>query len=115
MVATPSLFYWEKYMNKSFILEELSDESLDAILSLPLDKKSSYFTAMLKSFYPSVQENTEEFDSLISSYLSSFYVEKIYRSNNFFNEKFTVIYTTTGIIRNIIADMYYADDDLITH
>lgn len=102
-------------MNNSFILEQLSDESLDAVLSLPLDKKSSYFIAMLKSFYPSVIEGTAEFDNLIASYLSSFYVEKIYRSNNFFNEKFTVVYTTTGLIRNLIADMYYADDDLITH
>ena len=102
-------------MNNRFILEELSDESLDAVLSLPLDKKSSYFTAMLKSFYPSVEEGTDDFDNLIASYLSSFYVEKIYRSNNFFNEKFTVVYTTTGLIRNIISEMYYADDDLITH
>ncbi len=102
-------------MNNRFILEELSDESLDAVLSLPLDKKSSYFTAMLNSFYPNVVEGTDEFDDLIASYLSSFCIEKIYRSNNFFNEKFTIIYTTTGIIRNIILDMYYADDDLITH
>lgn len=102
-------------MNKSFILEQLPDESLDAILSLPLDRKSSYFIAMVKSFYPKTIEDTPEFDDLLSSYVSSFYVEKIYRSNRFFNEKFTPIYTTTGLIRNIIADMYYADDDLITH
>lgn len=102
-------------MNNSFILEQLSDESLDAVLSLPLDKKSSYFTAMLKSFYPNVIDGTDEFDNLIAAYFSSFYVEKMYRSNNFFNEKFTVVYTTTGLIRNIIAEMYYADDDLITH
>ena len=115
MVVTPSLFYWKYDMNNRFILEELSDESLDAVLSLPLDKKSSYFTAMLKSFYPNIVEGTDEFDNIIASYLSSFYVEKLYRSNNFFNEKFTVIYTSTGLIRNIIAEMYYADDDLITH
>jgi hypothetical protein len=102
-------------MNKSFVLENLSDESLDAILSLPLDRKASYFTGMIKSFYPKVEEDTPEFDNLIGTYVSSFYVEKIYRSNRFFNEKFTPIYTSTGLIRNIIADMYYADDDLITH
>ena len=102
-------------MKNIFILEELSDDSLDAVLSLPMDKKASYFTGMVKSFYPKVLENTEQFNDLLSSYASSFYVEKMYRSNRFFNEKFTPIYTSTGLIRNIIADMYYTDDDLITH
>lgn len=115
MVATPSLFYWKYNMNKNFILENLSDESLDAVLSLPIDRKAAYFTGMIKSFYPKIEEDTAEFDDLLSTYASSFYVEKIYRSNRFFNEKFTPIYTSTGLIRNIIADMYYADDDLITH
>lgn len=102
-------------MNKSFILESLSDESLDAILSLSMDRKASYFSSMIKSFYPKVKEDSQQFNDLIASYASSFYVEKIYRSNRFFNEKFTPIYTSTGLIRNIIADMYYTDDDLITH
>ena len=102
-------------MNKNFVLENLSDESLDAVLSLPIERKASYFTGMIKSFYPNIEEDTPEFDDLLASYASSFYVEKIYRSNRFFNEKFTPIYTSTGLIRNIIADMYYADDDLITH
>ena len=58
----------------------------------------------------------------------------MYRTNKFFQEKFTIVYTDKGFIRNIIgiihicndvtdksfisniiADMYYADDDLITH
>ena len=115
MVATPSLFYWKDDMNKTFVLENLSDESLDAILSLPIERKAAYFTGMIKAFYPKIVEDTIEFDDLLATYASSFYVEKIYRSNRFFNEKFTPIYTSTGLIRNIIADMYYADDDLITH
>jgi hypothetical protein len=115
MVATPSLFYWKDDMNKNFVLENLSNESLDAILSLPIEKKASYFTGMIKSFYPKIEEDIPEFDDLLATYASSFYVEKIYRSNRFFNEKFTPIYTSTGLIRNIIADMYYTDDDLITH
>lgn len=102
-------------MKNSFILETLPDESLDAILSLPIDKKASYFTGMVKAFYPKLVEDTPEFDDMLATYVSSFYVEKIYRSNRFFNEKFTPVYTTTGLIRNIISDLYYADDDLITH
>lgn len=102
-------------MSKIFILQDLSDESLDAVLSLPMAQKSKYFVAMVKNFYEDVDEESEWFTELVTSYVSSFYVEKIYRSNRFFNEKFTPIYTSTGLIRNIIADMYYADDDLITH
>ena len=102
-------------MSNIFILQDLSDESLDAVLSLPISQKTNYFIAMTKTFYPRIPENGEEFENLVASYVSSFYVEKLYRSNRFFNEKFTPIYTNTGLIRNIIADMYYADDDLITH
>lgn len=102
-------------MTKYFNLQDLTNDSLDAVLSLPLQQKSNYFVAMVKSFYPKIEESTPEFESLIASYISSFYVEKIYRSNRFFNEKFTPVYTKTGLIRNIIADMYFTNDDLITH
>ena len=98
-----------------FVLQDLEDESLDAVLSLPLENKTNYFTAMVKTYYPNIQVNSQEFENLVTSYVSSFYVEKLYRSNNIFNKKVTPIYTSTGLIRNIIADMYYADDDLITH
>jgi hypothetical protein len=102
-------------MSNIFILQDLPDESLDAVLSLPITQKTNYFIAMAKTFYPKTPEDSTEFEELVASYVSSFYVEKLYRSNRFFNEKFTPIYTGTGLIRNIIADMYYADDDLITH
>jgi hypothetical protein len=102
-------------MKNIFILQDLSNESLDAVLSLPLTQKTSYFTAMAKSFYANTLEGTDEFEDLVTSYLSSFYVEKLYRSNLFFNEKFTPVYTRTGLIRNISLDMYYTDDDLISH
>ena len=32
-----------------------------------------------------------------------------------FNEKFIIVYTQTGLIRNVWSDLYYTDDDLITH
>jgi len=115
MVETPSLFYLRNNVSNIFILQDLPDESLDAVLSLSLTQKSNYFTAMVKTFYENLDEGTEEFEELVASYVSSFYVEKLYRSNRFFNEKFTPVYTSTGLIRNIILDMYYADDDLITH
>lgn len=102
-------------MKNIFILQDLSDESLEAVLSLTPDRKASYFKAMVDTFYPRIQKDSDEYEEMVATYLSSFCVEKIYRSNRFFNEKFTPIYTTTGIIRNIILDSYYTDDELITH
>ncbi len=100
---------------ESFILDELSDESLDAILSLPPANKTKYFSTLVKTYYPKIEEGSAEFINLVETYVSSFYVEKLYRTNRFFNEKFTIVYTTTGLIRDIVADMYYSDADLITH
>lgn len=102
-------------MKNIFILQDLSNESLDAVLSLPLAQKSNYFESMVRTFYPNIKEGSDQFEDMVATYLSSFCVEKIYRSNRFFNEKFTPIYTTTGIIRNIISDLYYSDDELVTH
>lgn len=102
-------------MKEVFILNELSDESLDTVLSLSPSNKAKYFTAMVKTYYPRLEEESTEFISLVEAYVASFYVEKLYRTNQFFHQKFTMIYTQTGLIRNIVADMYYTDDDLITH
>jgi hypothetical protein len=102
-------------MSKHLILEELSDESLNAILSLPMPNKVEYFKQLTKAYYPLLEENSEQFLTVVETYISSFYIEKLYRSNRFFNEKFTPVYTNTGLIRNLIADIFYTDDDLITH
>lgn len=100
---------------KPFILEDLADETIDAVLSLPPKNRVDYYKKLAKAYFPKINENTDEYTELLETYNSSFYLEKLYRSNKFFNEKFTVVYTDKGFIRNIIADMYFADDDLITH
>lgn len=101
-------------MSIKFLLEDIPDEALDQILSLPPKGKSLYFTKLAKEFYD-FPEDSEEFSNIVESYISSFYLEKMYRSNRFFNEKFTPIYTQTGLIRNIWSDLFFTDDDLITH
>lgn len=102
-------------MTKSFILEDLPDDSLDAVLSLPPAGKSVYFKKLMTLFYPNISEESTEYMELIETYISSFYIEKMYRTNRFFNEKYTPVYSQTGLIRNIIADIYFTSDDLITH
>lgn len=101
-------------MNR-FILEDLSDETIDVVLAMPPKTRVTYYEKLIKVFYPDIEKDSENWEELIENYNSSFYVEKMYRTNRFFNEKFTVIYTDTGLIRNIWADLFYADDDLITH
>ena len=102
-------------MTEQLILENLPEDVLDHVLSLPPEAKTVYFTKLTKKFYPKINERSDEFKNIVESYVSSFYVEKMYRSNRFFNEKFIIVYTQTGLIRNVWSDLYYTDDDLITH
>ena len=102
-------------MNSDFRLEDFSDESLDSILCLTIESKTKYFEAMVKSYYPKVDQDTDYFVELVESYISSFYLEKLYRSNRFFNEKFIPVYTNTGLIREVVSDLFFIDDTLIVH
>ena len=102
-------------MNSDFRLEDFSDESLDSILCLTIESKTKYFEEMVKSYYPKVDQDTDHFVELVESYISSFYLEKLYRSNRFFNEKFIPVYTNTGLIREVVSDLFFIDDTLIIH
>jgi len=94
---------------------ELQDETIDYLLGMQLDDKRAYFHKLIEVYYPNALNNEDEYEDLIENYISCMYVEKLYRSNRFFNERFTIIYTQTGLIRNIINDIYFIEDDLITH
>ena len=102
-------------MKSDFRLEDFSDESLDSILCLTIEGKTKYFQAMAKNYYPKVDENTDQFVELVERYISSFYLEKLYRSNRFFNEKFIPVYTNTGLIREVVSELFFVDDTLIVH
>ena len=94
---------------------ELQDETIDYLLGMQVDDKRAYFHKLVETYYPNALNNEDEYEDLIENYISCMYVEKLYRSNRFFNERFTIIYTQTGLIRNIINDIYFIEDDLITH
>jgi hypothetical protein len=102
-------------MNSDFILEDVPDESLDAVLAMEMENKIIYFSNLIEHFYPDLSKEDDQYTDLLELYISSFYVEKLYRSNRFFNEKFTPIYTMTGLIRDISADMFLLDNDLSVH
>ena len=94
---------------------ELQDETIDYLLGMQLDDKRAYFHKLIETYYPDASDDEFEYEELLQNYISSIYVEKLYRSNRFFNEQFTIVYTQTGLIRNVINDIYFVEDDLITH
>ena len=97
------------------LLQDLSNEDLDSILGMPLQGKKTFFAKVISKHFPELRENEPMYNDTLEAYLSSFYVEKLYRSNKFFQEKFIMIYTDTGLVRNVINELYFTDDHLITH
>jgi hypothetical protein len=112
-VATVAFFYLGKMFMMN--LHEVNEETIDYILSLPELERLTYYSSLINKFYPNITKNTLCFERLLKAYETSFVVEKLYRNNKFFKEGFTNVYTKTGLLRNIISDLYFADDDLITH
>ena len=48
-------------MTEQLILENIPEESLDHILSLPPEAKTLYFTKLAKKFYPKIDEKSDQF------------------------------------------------------
>jgi hypothetical protein len=94
---------------------DLTDPQLNAILQFSDKELQAYIHELITEFYPSVELNSEQYVQLRVAYVSSIYIEKQYRTDRVFQNGFRVIYTKTGLIRNIINDIYYAEDDLIIH
>ena len=97
------------------ILQDLSNEDLDSVLGMPLHSKKTFFAKMIGKHFPELKEEDPMYKDTMEAYLSSFYVEKLYRSNKFFQEKFVMVYTDSGLVRNVINELYFTDDHLITH
>jgi hypothetical protein len=97
------------------ILSEIDEQVLNHIVGMSMPEKVAYFANVIAAFYPTAEKNSEEWENLIQSYISSLYMEKVYRSNRFLQESFTPIYTGTGLIRNMVLDIFFNDDDLTTH
>lgn len=96
-------------------LGELEESKLDFILSFDEEDKTQFFDSLISRFYPKVERNSEYYLALQAYYRGSWATEKLYRNNKFLKECFSVVYTKTGLIRNIWNDMYFTDDDLILH
>ena len=96
-------------------LSDIENDTLDYLIGMPMQDKHAYFHKLIETFYPKCLNNEDEYEALLENYVSCIYVEKLYRTNRFFREQFTIVYTQTGLIRDVINDMYFNDDSLITH
>ena len=96
-------------------LYDVKEITIDYILALPEVERLTYYGTLIDKFNPNVNKNAPDFEKLLVAYETSFVVEKIYRNNKIFQSGFTNVYTQTGLLRNSVSDLYFADDDLITH
>ena len=102
-------------MEHSLLLNEIEEDKLDIVLSLNEAGKTIFFDGLIVNYYPHIEKNSEQYNALQTHYKCCWMMEKIYRNNHFMKECFSVVYTKTGLIRNIWNDLYYTDDDLIIH
>jgi hypothetical protein len=90
----------------SLYLYELDDTTLDFILSLSIKELDEYVYALICRFYPNVNNTEDTYKDLKKAYKASFAIEKIYRVNSLISNNYTAIYTKTGLIRELVLDMY---------
>ena len=82
--------------NNDFILQDLSDDLLDQILSLAPESKTIYFLGLTKEYYPDIEDGSEYQQNIIESYISSYYVEKMRNFLQFTQKQ--VLYEMYGVI-----------------
>ena len=102
-------------MGRSLLLNEITEDKIDTVLSLNETGKTIFFDSLISEHYPHIEKTSNEYNYLQLNYRSCWMKEKIYRNNDFMKECFSVVYTKTGLIRDIINDLYYTEDNLIIH
>ena len=75
-------------------------------MSLSYEELDNYIYALICRFYPKVDKQDERYNSLKNAYKSSFAIEKIYRVNSLLSNNYTAIYTKTGLVREVVLDLY---------
>ena len=89
-----------------FYLHELDEEVLDEILQLSFEELDKYIYALICRFYPNVIKDSEKYVAISNSYKSGFILERLYRSNPMLSKYYTAIYTKTGLVRELVLDLY---------
>lgn len=100
--------------DRSFYLYELDDDTLNFILDLDSTELDRYIHALICRFYSKHLNNEEYYKKLVKAYKASFILEKLYRVNTNFNENYTAIYTKSGLVREIVSDLYHIGSEKTT-
>jgi hypothetical protein len=93
--------------DRSFYLYELDEDTLNFILDLNSVELDRYIHALILRFYRKRIDNTQYYEKLVKAYKASFILEKLYRTNSTFNANYTAVYTKTGLIREVVSDLYH--------
>jgi hypothetical protein len=102
-------------MTNPIILNNIEEQKLDTVLSLNEQGKNIFFDSLITQYYSHIEKGSPQYIELQNHYRACWLMEKIYRNNDFMKQYFSIVYTKTGLIRNIWNDLYYTDDDLIIH
>ena len=93
--------------NDNFYLFDLTDAELQVITNLSDIDVCDYIHNLICNYYSHVDQTSEQYRNLVKAYKTSFILETIYRSNPLLSNNFTTIYTRTGLIRELVNDLYH--------
>lgn len=90
-------------------LNKLSDDIIETIVSMPEDEQDKYFYQLINRFYK--DSDIEMKEELVEYYRSSFVLEYVYRTTPDIQDNFVVVYTRTGMIRELTNNLYFLEEE----
>lgn len=96
-------------------LYSIPETSLDYIISLSPQQRYLYLKQVAIENFKAASDDKEMLEKIIKGLETSVLFEKLYRNNEFLRKNFTIVYSSGGLVRNVIHDIYYSEDDLTTH
>lgn len=96
-------------------LSDLAENKLDELLSCSEQNKNVILFHVIKYHYAKLDVTSEDYSKLANSYKSSWILEKIYRNNGLVRQNYSPIYVNSGIIRDLVNNMYFTNNDLKMH
>lgn len=90
----------------SLYLRDLDSKELSNIINLPVVEFLHYIDLLIANYYPYTEKGSDKYVVLVDAYKASFYLEVFYRNSPIIVSNFTPIYTPTGLIREIVSDLY---------
>lgn len=96
-------------------LYQLPEPALDYIISLSPQQRYLYLKEVALKQFSTTLDDKEMLERTIKALEASVLMEKLYRNNEFLKKNFTMVYSDGGIVRNMVNDIYYTEDDLIVH